>query len=145
MKNKNFEKEVIRKFKDIKEIFKNSNIKNNPLIYRVLIKSLGNHELGLTIIEPGSINKEYYMTKGHKHKKAFSEVYILEEGKGKLVLQDKKIKIIELKKDKPIIVPEKTAHRLINTGNTKLKVLTLYHKDSGHDYSVKFKKRLLKK
>ncbi len=145
---KTYDKLEIRKLSDMKDFFKNPNKRGNPVIYKVYRKVLNNYEVGLTIINPGAINKEYYMTKGHRHKKPFSEVYILEEGKGKLILQEKRGKesrIVELKKDQPFIVPGKMAHRLVNTGNQKLKVITIYHKDSSHDYSIKFSKRLFKK
>ena len=137
---------LIRKFKDIKDRFKDTTkIKNNSLIYKVYIKDYNTFETGLTVIEPGTINKEFYMTKGHKHKKSRSEIYMLLKGKGKLVIQNKQTKILDLKKDKIYSIPKKAGHRLINTGKTRLEVLTIYSKDSGHDYNFEFKKRLFKK
>ena len=143
---RNYEKKVIKKFLDVKDIYKSiEGIKNNPVIYTVYINDFVNFEWGLTVIEPGTINKEFYMTKGHKHEKKRKEIYIPIIGKGKLFIKDKKEKIFELKKNKVYIVPAESAHRLINTGNDKLEVLTLYSKDSGHNYKVKFKKRFFKK
>ncbi|MCK5149616.1 cupin domain-containing protein [Candidatus Pacearchaeota archaeon] len=142
---KSYDKKIIRKFKDMKEKFKESNnIKNNPLLYQVYIKDFGCFETGLTVIEPGTINKEFYMTKGHKHQKPTKEIYILLKGKGKLIIQDKKTKILNLKKDKTYIIPKKSGHRLINTGDKKLEVLTIYSKNAGHSYNFKFKKRVFK-
>jgi len=141
---KNYDKIVVRKFLDIKDSFKNPNIKGNPILYKVFIKDYGNFEHGLTIINPGCINKEFFMTKGHKHKNPVEEIYIPLSGKGKLLLQGKPSKVLELKKNKIYIIPKKTAHRLINTGNKKLVVFTIYSKDAGHDYNFKFTKRFLK-
>jgi len=144
---KNYDKKIIRRFKDMKESFKNSQkIKGNPLLYKVYIKDFGNFETGLTVIESGDINGEYYMTKGHKHKKLRKEIYFLINGKGKLILQEgKNSKVLDLKKNKFYQIPEKTGHRLINTGKNKLEVLTIYSKDSGHDYNFEFKKRIFRK
>jgi len=141
----NPDKIIIRKLKDMQNRYKNIN-NNNPekIIYKVYIKDFKTFELGLTIIEPGKINKEFFMTKGHKHLKKRKEIYILLEGKGKLLIENKKIKIINLKKDKPTIIPSNSGHRLINTGKTKMKVITIYSKDAGHNYNFKFKKRFFK-
>lgn len=141
-----YDKKIIRRFKDIKDKFKNiSNIKSNPLIYAVYIKDFGCFETGLTVIEPGAINKEFFMTRGHRHQKPTNEIYILISGKGKLLIKNKKTKIFELKKDKTYIIPKKSGHRLVNTGNKKLEVLTIYPKNAGHDYNFEFDKRIFKK
>ena len=143
---KKYNKKVIRKFKDMKDRYKNSEgIKENPLIYTVYINEFAVFETGLTVIESGTINKEFFMTKGHKHKKPRKEIYMLLKGKGKLLIQSEKAKTFTLKKNKFYIIPGKSAHRLINTGHEKLEVLTIYSKDSKHDYNFKFKKRFFKK
>ncbi len=140
------DRKLIRRFKDMRDSYKNpERIKGNPLIYIVYIKDLGNFESGLTVIEPGAINKEFFMTKGHRHKKPTKELYFLIKGKGKLLIEDKKIKIFNLKKNKLYVVSGTSGHRLINSGNKKLEVLTIYSKDAGHDYNFRFKKRVFKK
>ncbi len=143
---KYYDKKIIRKFKDIKDKFKYaSKIKSNPLIYTVYIKDFGCFETGLTVIEPGTINKELFMTKGHRHQKPAGEIYILIRGKGKLLIKNKKTEIFELKKGKTYIIPGKSGHRLVNTGNEKLEVLTIYPKNAGHDYNLEFEKRIFRK
>lgn len=140
-----YDRNLVRKFKDMKDSYKNTEgIKGDPLIYVVYIKDFGSFEVGLTCIEAGTINKEFFMTKGHRHKKSFDELYILISGKGKLLIQDKKARVFDLKKGKGYIVPGKAGHRLINTENKKLEVLTIYSKNAGHDYKFKFKKRVFK-
>ncbi|GAJ16305.1 unnamed protein product, partial [marine sediment metagenome] len=57
-------------------------------------------------------------------------------------MQDKIARVIELKKGKKVLIPGKSAHRLINTGNKKLEVLTIYNEKSGKGFGVKFKKRV---
>jgi len=147
---RNYESKSVRTLQDMeskyddKQEVKKILQKKNPIIYRDYVKPLRENILiGLTIMNPGKIGKELYMTKGHKHKKPFSEKYILIKGKGKLVLQDKTAKVVVLKKNKPFTVPGKSAHRLVNIGAKKLEVLAIYDKRSGHDYKTKFKKKVL--
>lgn len=145
---KHYDKIVTRKFLDMSDRYKNtSNIKGNPIIYKVYITDFGVFEAGLTVINPGTINKEFYMTKGHKHVKPTKEIYILLSGKGKLLVKGKSLKVFELKKDHTYILPKNAGHRLINTGNKELEVLTIYSKNAGHDYKFSFddSKRFFKK
>ena len=122
----------------MKDRFK-SEIKGNPLIYTVYIKDFKSFETGLTVIESGKIGKEYFMTKGHRHKNPVEEIYILIEGKGKLLIKEKnRVKEINMKKGKVYLIPEKSGHRLINTGKNRLEVFTIYSKNAGHDYGFKF-------
>jgi glucose-6-phosphate isomerase len=136
---------LVRKYKDMQDSYKTKLEKQNPVIYKVYIKDYGDFEEGLTIINPGIVGKEYFMTKGHRHIKVAPEIYILIAGKGKLIIQEKTTKIIDMKKNKLYHIPGKSGHRLVNVGKAPLEVLTIYGKNAGHDYSFKFKKSILKK
>lgn len=149
---KKFDKKSTRKlsdmskfFKDQKEVQKILN-KKDLVLYEVFIREFSPIMLGLTVINPGTIGKELYFTKGHVHKKLTPEFYILLEGSGKLLIQKKnsKPKTIKMKKGEIVLIPEKYAHRLVNVGKTKLKVLTIYHEDSKPDYKIKFLKRFFR-
>ena len=143
---KDYDEKIVRKLKDMEGFFRNSSkVGGNPLIYTVYRKSCGAFETGLTVVKPGTIGKEFHMTKGHRHKKALKEIYILISGKGKLVLQDKKMKVISMVKNKVYTISGKMGHRLVNVGNKELEVLTIYSKDVGRDYNLKFSRRILKK
>ena len=142
---RNYEKKVVRKLSDMKDKYKNPDVKGNPLIYTVYVKDFGTFEVGLTVMEPGTINKEFYMTKGHRHKKARKEIYVLTKGKGKLLVQGAKAQVFNMKKDKLYFIPPKAGHRAINTGKGKMEFLSFYAKDAGHDYNFEFKKRLFRK
>lgn len=149
---KNYDKKSTRKLEDLKNHFSNKeevkNIlkKKNPVIYEVFIKEFPPIDLGLTVINPGNVKKEFYFTKGHIHKNKTPEFYILLDGKGELLLQKgRKPKTINLKKGEIALIPKGYAHRLINSGRKKLKVLTIYHEASKPDYKIKFKKRFFKK
>lgn len=140
-----YDKKIVRRFKDMKDRYKNiKGIKGNPLIYTVYIKDFSVFETGLNVMEPETINGEFFMTRGHKHEKPFDEIYILIKGKSKLLIQNKTTKIFNMKKNKIYVVPGKSGHRLINVGNKPSEVLTIYAKDAGRTYSFKFKKRVMK-
>src|SRR5680860_421861 len=67
--------------------------KDNPLVYEVYESVVPNKEghliFGTSIIYPGKIGKEFFMTKGHYHTKPTSaEVYFCFKGKGFLIMQD---------------------------------------------------------
>ncbi|MDO8508275.1 MAG: glucose-6-phosphate isomerase family protein [Nanoarchaeota archaeon] len=144
---KNYDKKVVVTLQDLEKNFKNpQNSKDNPIIYEVLIKKQSPINIGLTVLNPGAINKEFYMTRGHIHQKPTPEFYILLDGKGLLLLQKSSIiKKIILKKGKITLIPPHYAHRLINIGEIKLKVLTIYDESSMPNYKIKFKKRFFKK
>jgi len=144
---KTAEKIVYRKYKDIKEKFKNpSKTKKNKTLYKVYVKSLDKEKnIAVTSINPGDIEKEFYMTKGHRHSNPIPEKYILISGKGKLLLQNHNSRLIELKSFKEVTIPGKSAHRLINTGKNNLEVLSIYNKNSNPNYNFELKKRIFKK
>lgn len=150
---KGYEKKGTRKLKDIKDRFIDGKEAENILkkegnleVYETFTKSFSPIKLTLTVVNPGKVGKEFYLTKGHVHKNRTPEFYILLEGMGSLVLQKVgKSKEVKLKKGKIALIPEGWAHRLTNTGRRKLKVLTIYHENSKPDYNLKFKKRITKK
>lgn len=148
----NYDEKVIRRLSDMETFYRDQKKvdsileEDNPLIYEVFIKKSDVFNYGVTVIYPGTVDKEYYMTKGHVHEKLSSETYVLIEGSGKLLIQKgDDVQVIDFVKNKEIIVPEGYAHRAINTSNKKLKFLAIYDPECGHDYNVFFKKRFFKK
>ena len=141
-----------RKLKDVipwysdKKVFEKELKKNkNKVIYETFTDKFSPINLTLTVVHPGTVGKEYYMTKGHIHRKKVPEFYISLEGKGKLLMQrQSKVKVIDLKKGEIALIPVGYGHRLINTGNKKLKVLTIYDQESKPDYHIKFKRRFFR-
>ena len=133
-----YNRRMVRKYLDMKDRFK-SEIKGNPLIYTVYIKDFKTFETGLTVIESGKIGKEYFMTKGHMHKKPIEEIYILISGSGKLLIKEKNnVKKISMKKGKVYLIPGRSGHRLVNVGKDCLEVFAIYSKDAGYNYGFKF-------
>ena len=134
-------KESFKDKKELQEILK----KGNPTIYEMFTKNFSPIKLTLTVVKPGSVHGEFYLTKGHVHKKKTPEFYILLEGRGDLCIQrGLHKKTIKLRLGEIALIPEGYAHRLINTGIKELKVLTIYHEDSKPDYHIKFKRRFFK-
>ncbi len=116
---------------------------SDPVIYEVYAceseeEGPGNLSYALTVINPGDVGGEYYMTKGHFHHKPSAELYLGLEGEGILLLQDREgnTRRIPLLPGRVSYVPANYAHRSINTGRSQLRFLAIYQSDSGHDYGT---------
>lgn len=92
---------------------------------------------GVSKIEPGVVGDEYLMTRGHFHSKADrGEYYWGIEGSGLLVLmtRDRAARVEVVQPGSLHYIPGHTAHRLVNTGETRLCVGACWPSDAGHDY-----------
>lgn len=118
-------------YKNIPETIK----KKNPTIYTVEFVDENEISYAITKINPGKIGEEFYMTKGHYHKKPTSEVYYHMEGEGILLIKsgEHKKRVI-MKKGVFHYIPRGWGHRTINVGNKPLIFLSIYQNDAGHDY-----------
>jgi glucose-6-phosphate isomerase len=114
----------------------------DPVIYEVH-ESLQPQEdgylnFGTTILYPGKIGKEFYMTKGHFHlKEASSEVYLALRGEGLILLQSRmdNSEWLRMSQGDVIYVPPGWGHRTVNVGAEKLVFLFTYQADARHDYA----------
>ena len=90
-----------------------------------------------TIISPGRVGAEYFMTKGHHHERDSAEFYLGMAGTGLMVLQDRTgdLRVEKLTPDVSVYVPPGWAHRTVNTGDDYLVFLAVYLGDAGHDYA----------
>ncbi len=121
--------------------------KENPLIYEFYELGCPEREgdlaFGTTIVYPGLIGSEYYMTKGHFHRKVdTAEVYYVLEGEGYMVMEDPKgtTREIPLRKGEAVYVPRSFAHRSVNTGDAPWVMFFTFAADAGHDYGTIEKK-----
>ena len=92
---------------------------------------------GTTIIYPGKIGSEYFMTKGHFHTiLATAEVYYTLSGEGFMVMENPEGETLEepLSKGTALYVPKRYAHRTVNTGTEPLVLFFSFAADAGHDY-----------
>lgn len=145
----NYTKKTVRRLSDMKDFYydkesvKEILSRSNPIIYEVYAyetrKEPGNLSFATTILYPGKIGKEFYMTKGHFHmKRDRSEIYLGIAGSGLMLImnEDGETSIIEIKPNTIIYVPPNHAHRAVNTGKERLIFLAIYPSDAGHDYEA---------
>jgi len=115
----------------------------DTLIYRVQWWSPvpesteGGLSWGNTVIEPGRVGSEYFMTHGHFHHKTDrTEFYSTILGAGALILMNeaRKTWIEEMTPGSLHHIPPRTAHRVANTGSTPLHFVACWPSDAGYDY-----------
>jgi glucose-6-phosphate isomerase len=147
---KSFNKKVEVRLSDLKDFFSDQEAVNkilskskNPIIYEYYENSQpeveGHLNFGITIINPGKIGKEYYLTRGHYHaKEGTAEVYIGLNGEGMIIMQKKdgQFSYLSMKKGVIVYVPPFWAHRTINVGKRKFSFLYIYPSNAGHDYEI---------
>lgn len=109
--------------------------------YELGIPEKPNHlAYGTTIIYPGKVGKEYFMTKGHFHEELeTAEVYYCTKGHGFLLMEDinGKVEIQEMTPGISVYVPPKFAHRSINVSqNDPFIMFFVFRADAGHDYKT---------
>jgi glucose-6-phosphate isomerase len=120
----------------------NSMLENNdPLLYEFYELGVpelpGNLAFGTSIVYPGKVGNEYYMTKGHFHTILdTSEVYYCLGGKGYMLMEspEGEVAIEEFTPGKAVYVPGRYAHRSINIGDEPLITFYVFRADAGHDY-----------
>ncbi len=123
----------------VKEILK----KEDPLVYEFYELGYperpGDLAFGTTILYPGLVGDEYYMTKGHFHTRLeTSEVYYTLSGEGYMVMENPEGNTMEipLKKNEAVYVPRRYAHRTVNTGKEPLILFFVFDADAGHNYGT---------
>jgi len=94
---------------------------------------------GLSIVHPGKVGDEYYMTKGHFHAElATGEIYHCLRGLGMMVMETPEgaWAVEPLAPGKVLYVLPRWAHRSVNTGEEDLVTLFVYPGNAGHDYGT---------
>lgn len=116
---------------------------SDPLIYEFhelgCPERAGDLAFGTTILYPGTIGDEYYMTKGHFHTILdTAEVYYTLGGEGYMVMENPEGDTLEipLRTGEAIYVPRRYAHRSVNTGDRPLVMFFTFAADAGHDYGT---------
>ena len=95
---------------------------------------------GTSIIYPGKVGDEYFMTKGHFHTILdTAEIYYCLRGQGYLLMENPEgvCEIQEMKPGCSIYVPGRYAHRTVNISpQGPLIVFFAFRADAGHDYGT---------
>ena len=118
--------------------------KEDVLLYEVYEKLApqiqGELLQGLSIVHPGKIGKEYFMTKGHFHLILnTAELYYCLKGHGYMLMEtpDGEWQAEEIKSGVAVYVPGSWAHRSINIHNSEdLVTLFCYPANAGHNYNT---------
>lgn len=94
---------------------------------------------GTSILHPGTIGREYNLTRGHLHRIADrSEIYTCLSGHGVLLMEtlDGQSRAVELRPGQTAYVPGHWIHRSVNVGDELFVTLFCYPADAGQDYEV---------
>lgn len=94
---------------------------------------------GTSIVYPGKVGNEYYMTKGHFHTILdTAEVYYCLQGQGYMLMENPEgdWAAEELTPGKAVYVPGRYAHRSVNTGSEPMITFFVFRADAGHDYGT---------
>jgi glucose-6-phosphate isomerase, archaeal len=128
----------------------------DPVVYEVYEmlrpETAGDLRSGLSVVHPGRVGDEFYMTKGHFHKVIdTAEIYYGVKGRGLLLMEDTggEWAVEEIAAGQPVYVPPGWAHRSINIGaGEDLVTFFVYPAHAGHDYGTierrGFRKRVLR-
>lgn len=116
----------------------------DPLVYEFYELTLPEHPgellFGTSILYPGKVGDEYYMTKGHFHTiLETGEVYYCLSGQGFMLMENPEgdVRIEKFSPGAAVYVPPRYAHRSINSGsNEPLVTFFVYRADAGHDYGT---------
>lgn len=136
-----------KKIKDLIDIFHDKrslhNIDVEQIVYQVQAHmsveegTPGGLYMGTTIIYPGKVGNEYFMTRGHYHSlENRSEYYWGIKGEGVLIMMNRKGEIYGEKMFPGSLhyIGPYTAHRVANTCDTKLIFAASWPSDAGHNY-----------
>lgn len=109
-------------------------------VHEIRVPATNNNLLSsTTVLQPGKVGDEFFMTKGHFHAiRDRAEIYLTLSGEGLLVmaLEDGTTVTNEMRPGIVNYVPGHWAHRSVNTGSTPLVFYAVYIGDAGYDYAT---------
>ena len=139
---------IVRNLSDMQGFYQDEDAFNellteNPKIYEyynVLVpKEPGHLQHCTSILLPGRVGKEYFMSKGHFHEILdTAEIYITYRGKGILLVQtlEGHCESLRMYPGSMSYIPPYWAHRTVNIGDEPLIFFGVYRGDAGHNYSI---------
>lgn len=143
-----YDKRVVRRLSSMRGQFSDQDAyaamleREDTLLYEVLEirrpEEPGELLFGLSIVHPGKVGEEYWMTKGHFHEvQGTAEVYQCLRGEGFMVMEtpEGEWAVERLVPGKLLYVPPRWAHRSVNTHPSQdLVTYFVYPAHAGHDY-----------
>jgi glucose-6-phosphate isomerase, archaeal len=138
-----------RRLSDLKGLFSDASaeaemMRDNPVLYEVYLAFdappvQGQLGYSTTVIYPGQVGSEYFMTKGHYHAKGeCGELYTCLHGEGYLLMQTREgqIQSIHMTPGVAAYVPPYWAHRTMNVGKDNFVFYACYPAEAGYDYGA---------
>lgn len=143
-------KPLQRYLADMTNMFAHSNIAQrlamteNPLVYEFydlhIPQKDTNLSFGTSIVYPGTVGNEFFMTKGHYHCILdTAEVYYCLAGRGLMLMENKEgdVRYEQMSEGVAVYVPGGYAHRSINISlDETLVTFFVFRADAGHDYGT---------
>ena len=115
----------------------------DPLVYEFYDMEVpatsGDVAYGTSVVAPGKVGDEYYMTKGHFHTVLdTAEIYFCLAGRGYMLMENPEgdVQWAEFVPGQGVYVPRRYAHRSINTGTAPLITFFAFPGHAGHDYGT---------
>ena len=115
----------------------------DPLVYEFyelgVPDDAGDIAFGASITYPGNVGGEFFMTKGHFHTiLETAEVYYCLSGEGGMIFENPEgdVTFEEFKPGVAVYVPQRYAHRSVNTGTEPMVTFFAFRGDAGHDYGT---------
>jgi glucose-6-phosphate isomerase len=136
---------AVRSVQDLCEIWQTQPAPDdNRVVYRTFGMSAGDRDqpdllYASTVIEPGEVHGEFFMTRGHFHVKPERGEWMLTlRGEGALLLRDRAGKSwsAPLRAGTVSVIEGQHAHRVVNTGSNPLVFVVTWLADCGHDYET---------
>jgi glucose-6-phosphate isomerase len=134
---------VDRRLSDMQGMYLEDARTDDPVVYRVFgipaPATNANLLSSTTVVEPGRVGREYFMTKGHFHERRDrAEIYLSLAGEGLLVTatDDGRHVVEPMRRGTVNYVPGWWAHRSVNVGDAPLVFFAVYVGDAGHDYAT---------
>src|SRR5688500_10460542 len=94
---------------------------------------------GMSILQPGTVGDEFFMTRGHIHVRADRpEIYVCQGGRGVMHMEapDGATRPIEMSFGSVVYVSPYWVHRSVNVGAERFVTMFCYPADAGQDYGI---------
>ena len=94
---------------------------------------------GTSMLQPGRVGREFFMTRGHIHRRADRpEIYVCRSGEGVMHMEspEGETRPLAMRPGDIVYVPPFWIHRSVNTGRDLFVTLFCYPADAGQDYGV---------
>ncbi len=131
---------LVRRLSDVGEMFLAGG-DGEAEVYRVFERehpeAPGDLVYGTTVIQPGLVGEEYFMTRGHYHvDPGAAELYFGLSGRGLILMQNAQAaREVAIGPRETVYIPPGYAHRTVNTSLAEpLVFLVCYGVRAGHDY-----------